>query len=120
MRNEIRFSSNFNNKLAADYFPTIRLKSDKYRIGETYAIFLHDKLLFYADIVEIKDFYLHNLSVAMATLDIGYMPVQARQMIMKMFQKQKIDWQTRQLSFIVLHRLRNAANLSNRKETALA
>jgi hypothetical protein len=106
----IRFSYNWNNKLAGKAFTTIRLYNPKlYKAGETYEIFLahgkEDKFLYYADIVDIKEFLLDKLSPYMSYLDTGYSVDECKNIIQTMYKNKVKDWTKQYLSFILLVKL---------------
>jgi hypothetical protein len=110
MNNIIRFSYNWNNKLAGKAFSTIRLTNqDKYKIGETYEVFLtqnkEEKFLCLAEIAEIKHFRLANLNAFMSYLDTGYPPNECTRMITTMYKNKVKDWSKQWLSFILLVKL---------------
>lgn len=104
---EIHFSTNWNNKVTCRAFTTIRLRNDKkYRIGETYSIWLksgsEDKCIGYADIAAIKHFRLAELNDYMAYLDTGYSPDECRNIIRKMYQHKVRNIENATFSFILL------------------
>jgi hypothetical protein len=98
---EIKFSYNWNNKLNCFVFTTIRLENhSKYKIDETYTIFLKDKEIKTATIIDIKTIYLHQINTYIALLDTGY-PVDETKAIFKMMYP-KIDFTKQKLSLILL------------------
>jgi uncharacterized protein YqfB (UPF0267 family) len=107
MNSDIRFSYNWNNKLAGKAFTTMRLRNDsRFRTGDLYEIWLRmgkqDKLLCYATIIDIKHFRLDDLSEWMAYLDTGYSMTECKEIIRKMYKNKVKDWSTQQMSFILL------------------
>lgn len=72
----ISFSYNWNKKLDCDAFTTIRLfQPEKYCIGEQYEIELKKEKLFEGVIIDVKKFWLKDLSNFVAYLDTGYSKV---------------------------------------------
>lgn len=106
MRNVLKFSQNWNNKLSCPYFTTMRLKDDnRFHIGETYDIVLKDQLLCHADIVDITHFFLKDINNFVAGLDTGYPAKQCQVMIATMYKNYNIDWDKRMLSLLLLKKL---------------
>jgi uncharacterized protein YqfB (UPF0267 family) len=114
----IRFSYNWNNKLAGKAFTTIRLMDHKrYRIGETYEVFLakgkEDNFLCYAEIEDIKHFKLADLNNFMSYIDTGYSVDECRNMIRTMYKNRVKDWEKQYLSFILLVKLQKKGATKN-------
>jgi hypothetical protein len=85
---EIKFSTNWNNKLNNKSFSTIRIfNSNKYIVG--------------AKIEFEKGFYLNQLSMPMAYLDTGYSRNETIEILKKMY-KNKIDLK---FHYIILNKL---------------
>ncbi len=100
---EIKFTHNWNNKLACTFFTTIRLRNDpKYRMGHTYEIFLSGKRLFNAAIVDIRHFKLDKLNDFIAGLDTGYNAQECEKIIRRMYPK--VDFLRNELSLILLQK----------------
>lgn len=113
----IKFSTNWNNKLACMAFTTIRLfNPEKYKIGETYEIFLtsnkKDAFIGLAEIVEIRHFKLENLNNFMAMIDTGYSADDCTDIIVKMYKNSVKDWSKQYFSFILLKKI-NIKNTSH-------
>lgn len=88
---EIKFSTNWNNKLDNKAFSTIRIYNPKkYIIGYYYKIILKEKYLFDAKIEYEKSFYINELTEAMALLDTGYFRNETIDILKKMY-KDKIN-----------------------------
>lgn len=119
MTSEIRFSRNWNNKLSCGYFTTYRLKSERFHIGETFRIMLGNKLLFYADVVEVEDTFLHKVSDFDTLLDAGMSADNFRQMLKTMYKSYNIDWSSRAISRILFKRLPNQRDMA-KKQTSEA
>lgn len=111
MTNEISFNYNWNNKLASlKAFTTLRLRNDnRFREGETYRIKVKGKFLCYAEILHIKNFLLKDINDFIAYLDTGYSAEECRKMIMTMYKNRVRNWDTQQLSFILLIKIKNHA-----------
>jgi len=89
--NTIKFSYNWNNKLNCNCFTTIRIANNKYKVGETYDIYLKDKLLFKAQIIEIKPFRLDQINEFIARLDTGYSKQETTEIIKRMYKNPNVD-----------------------------
>lgn len=68
----IRFSSNWNNKLNCSCFTTFRVKSDKYKVGEVYEIYLKEEFICQARIVDMRVMKLREVDDWAAMIDTGY------------------------------------------------
>ena len=107
MKNIIKFSYNWNNKLSGQAFTTIRLKDDSRFIpGQTYEIFLkhgkEERFFCYAMIEAIKNLRLSEITTFMARLDTGYSREECIRIIQTMYKNVVKDWNTQQLMFILL------------------
>jgi len=103
----INFTYNWNNKLSGKAFTTLRLKNPRYRIEETYEIYLKKgkegfSFLCHATIVDIKDITLSGISEYIALLDTGYYARECKEIVRKMYSKSQPDWNRQLLSFILL------------------
>jgi isoleucyl-tRNA synthetase len=102
----LKFSYNWNNKLDCHAFTTIRLRNDlKYSFGKIFDIAFQDKPNGSAVVLEVKHFYLHQLTEFMARVDTGYSKEQCDNVIRTMYPK--VDFTNQQLSFILLVRTPN-------------
>lgn len=107
MKDIIRFSYNWNNKLSGNAWTTIRLKDDRrFVVGKTYQINLKngkdDRFFCYASIEGIRDFYLKELNSFMARIDTGYSLPECTNIITTMYKNIVHDWENQKLSFILL------------------
>jgi len=68
----IDFFRNWNGKLFCEAFSTIRLKNDRYKVGERYDITLNDQWCGDAEIVHLVDFKLSQMKESMSYLDTGF------------------------------------------------
>lgn len=57
----VDFQENWNNKLLCSYFTTIRPVSNKYKIGNRYAIYLRERFYCYADVIEIDTLSIQDI-----------------------------------------------------------
>lgn len=88
----INFSSNFNSKLNADIFSTIRMRNDKrYQQNRLYTITLKDQLHGQARILYLRHFDIQNLPNATAYQDSGYNAQDTIKMLQTMFKHKNID-----------------------------
>ena len=95
----------YNKKLDCDAFTTIRLyQPEKYCIGEQYEIQLKKKKLFEGVIIDVKKFWLKDLSNFVAYLDTGYSKENCQSIIQKMYSK--VDFNTQPLSLILIHKVK--------------
>ena len=105
MKNEIRFSYNWNNKLDCHSFTTLRL-SDKYKIGDVYNILLRGKIGHYenkgkAKIIDNKSFLLNDINEFIARLDTGYSAEKCKQILTAMYKNKNVDWSKQKINFIL-------------------
>lgn len=109
MYSEIPFSYNWNNKLECMAFTTLRLlNKNKYVVGRTYNISLNGEHKFKAQIVDIKNIRLNQINAYIAYLDTGYSASECENIIRKMYSKNKINWNTQLISFILLVKIKPA------------
>ncbi|HRK00994.1 MAG TPA: hypothetical protein PL089_15395 [Ignavibacteria bacterium] len=98
----LEFTYNWNNKLDCKCFTSIRL-SDRYRVGEEFKIILINKKVpqvkGVARIIEIKEFYLHQLNTFIAALDTGYSVPECKKIIERMYKN--TDFENKQLKLIL-------------------
>jgi len=105
MENKINFSYNWNKKLYTHYFTTIRLKSDKFKIGNPYKIFLTEKFCYEGLCIDIRNCKIDELPEYTCYLDTGYSKHETIKMLKTMYSKHDIDWTTQQLSVILIQNL---------------
>lgn len=106
----LSFSYNWNNKLHCKAFTTIRLKSNKFIVGENYKIIQKtpkDSLINHglAKLVSIKQFTLDEINEYMARIDTGYSLEECRKIILTMYKNKNIDWKTQLLVMPLLVKL---------------
>ena len=86
MLQDLKFSSNWNNKLECKCFTTIRpFRADRYRIGEFVRVVLNGKFLFNAEIVHFYPLNLSQISETLAHVDTGYNAADCCDIIRKMY-----------------------------------
>lgn len=100
----LAFSHNWNQKLNADVFTTIRLRNDKrYFAGNRLNVILKGQSKGSAVILEVKNIRLDQINNYIAGLDTGLTADNCKQMIRKMYKSvMNINWSTQQLSFVLL------------------
>jgi len=90
MKNKIKFSYNWNNKLNCNVFTTFRIKNEKYQVRNIYEIYLKEKYLFDAEIVSIKELKLDEVDDYISYLDTGYSVNEFKKIMKKMY-REKVD-----------------------------
>lgn len=103
---QIEFSTNWNKKLYAHYFTTIRLTNyAKYHVGGLFKIIKKEDYLFDALIVSIRYCKIDDLPEFTCYTDTGYPKAETIKMLKQMYSKKNIDWNTQLLSIILLESL---------------
>ena len=104
----INFTYNWNSKLSGKFFTTIRLKNPKFRIYETYEVYLRKGkgfvFLCHATIIDIRYIKLSAINEFIAGLDTGYSAQECKNLIQTMYKRINPDWNTQFLSFILLRK----------------
>jgi hypothetical protein len=100
MDNTLRFSTNWNNKLQCDTFTTLRLDSDKYKVGEVYKVTLKGHLKDIR-IIDKKVLLLNQINDWIAFIDTGYNRDECINIIKRMYAKHDIDWNTKKLQLLL-------------------
>ena len=85
---ELKFSSNWNNKLGNDYFTTIRLFSSKWNKGDIALVTMDNKELFQAEVLDVKTIRAGDMDSFMCYQDAGMSPDKLKNMLKTMY---KID-----------------------------
>lgn len=83
--NEIKFSNNWNNKLDCDYYTSIRVRSEKYVVGNVFKVFLKNTLHHEAELIRVIPISLDNINDLMAYIDAGMDSIKLRYMLSKMY-----------------------------------
>ena len=100
---DLNFSYNWNNKLSAHAFTTIRLFNPaKYIIGCRYDVKRKGKFLKRVRIQDVRNIKLQDINDYVSYLDTGYSARECRDMIMTMYKNIVKDWSTQLISFILL------------------
>jgi len=99
----IDFSHNWNGKLFCRNLTTIRLRNDNfYKVGYWYMLGLKDSCIGPGIIIDIKHYKLSQLTEYIARLDTGLSLPECKGMFMRMYKNKNINWQTQDLSFILI------------------
>ena len=86
MLQDLKFSSNWNNKLECNSFIRMRpFRADRYLMGEFIRVFLNGKFLFNAEIVHFYPLNLSQISETLAHVDTGYNAADCCDIIRKMY-----------------------------------
>ena len=84
--NTLKFTSNWNNKLACPAFGTVRLDNEeKYGLGRRFQVWLNGRELGRARVVSYKRFHFDTLNDALAYLDTGHDAAYLRAVLGKMY-----------------------------------
>jgi hypothetical protein len=90
-------------KLDLQCFSSIRLKQAKYKVGEKFEIEMNGFSYGIAQIVDVREFKLAQMSEGMARLDTGYGKEECIGIIKKMYPS--VDYETQPFVFITLNYL---------------
>lgn len=101
MYDKLNFSYNWNNKLDCNVFTTLRLKSERYKVGNKFRLFLKEDHKKDVEIIAVKHFPLSNITDYIAGLDTGYTAPERQALIKKMYTNKNIDWSSQQLAFVL-------------------
>ena len=93
---EIKFSTNWNNKLDCNYFTTLRL-SDRFKVGGKYPVLLKKKQIGTGEIMAKKYLKLNQINDYIAGLDTGYNAQNCKEILKTMYKNKLIDWKTQTL-----------------------
>lgn len=101
-----KFRDNYNKKLDCKYFTTIRLHNPKkHQVGKIMGIERNGRIEDHAaKIIDIKTFYLKDMSEYMAGLDTGYSKAEAIEMIRLMYRHIVANVYQARFDFILLRR----------------
>ncbi len=100
---QIRFSTNWNNKLECLHYSTMRIGSFKYHVGKDYDIVLQKEHLHIAQIKEIRIRMLWEFDDIDFYLDTGYNKEDSIKMFLEMYPKN--DFSKDRIFMILLKRL---------------
>jgi hypothetical protein len=96
----LHFSSNWNNKLSARFYTTIRLHSYKYQVDKKLLVHFKKKYLHTATIRAITLTTLDKLNSYIIGLDMGYSVNDGKLILLKMYPH--IDFTTQKLALVLL------------------
>jgi hypothetical protein len=108
---QLRFSTNWNNKLECDAFTTLRLSwPQNYRVGLQKEVLLKGSRAQnyayqskgWAAIIDVKRLKLEQINDYIALLDTGLLAAECQDMIRTMYKYKPINWDTQLLDFILL------------------
>ena len=113
---EINFSYNWNNKLNCNAFTTFRMLNQKYRIGRIYKINLNRKFLFEAQIMDMRQILLEEITEIAAMIDTGLNRTSFIDLVKTMYKAYKINWETQPFQYMLLLKQKE---LTENKEQSL-
>jgi hypothetical protein len=105
MYEKIDFSYNWNNKLNCKCFTTLRLKNEKYKVGNVYEITLKGGTMFFAKIIAIKTLKISHINDFIAAIDTGYSADEMKQLIKTMYKNKVKDIDNQDFVLILLQRI---------------
>ncbi len=100
---KLNFSYNWNNKLDCFVFTSIRLATGKYRLGETYQVFLKGSHYCNVKLIDVAVITLDKLKPWIAYLDTGYDLKEAKAIIQKMYPD--VNWNTQLVAVLLFKRV---------------
>ena len=101
---EIKFLSNWNNKLALNFFTTIRPEDPaRYRTGDTLKIILQGRYCFDARIKGIRSLKLQDIGDITAYLDAGTSAAELREFMADVYKN--IDFSSRNVSVLLMEKI---------------
>ena len=108
----IRFQRNWNNKLSCNYFTTIRLPRDNYKVDNTLKLMLQENGIYrdmgYVKIIEVKPIRPYQINDWMAFLDAGMSADKLREMFYFMYKDKVDDFEKTELVYMILEKVKNA------------
>ena len=91
---QIIFTYNWNNKLNCKSFTSLRV-SGIYTVGDQYKVLLKEgkniHAMGVAEVIAIREFWLHDMNEYISYLDTGYSVEQCQQIILRMHPKVDFD-----------------------------
>ena len=85
----LKFSKNWNNKLACDRFTTIRLK--ELILYETVDVFLEEDKIYTAQIIQKHKVKLGEISEFIASIDVGMSAAKLKEILKRMYKKENVN-----------------------------
>lgn len=93
MKQNLEFSTNWNNKLNCECFTTFRRHNPATHVkGAEFDIYLKGVFKGKAKLVDLRVVTLDKVNDFAALLDTGYLAKEFREIVQKMYQKHRIDW----------------------------
>lgn len=109
---KISFSYNWNLKLFCNAFTTVRLHNPtKYKKGIEYSLFLKDRFIGYANIIEIRTLHLEKINEFVAQMDSGYNLLEFKRILRKMYPN--VDFDVTLLDIILLKKTKEYQGMKN-------
>jgi hypothetical protein len=103
---DLLFANNYNNKLRADCYTTIRLYNPKkFFIGKRFNILLEKRKIHTAEVVAVTETTMGRISEAMAFVDAGMDKTEFTKLFTKLYEDKINIVSTTPLTFCVLKRL---------------
>ena len=118
MTNSLDFSHNWNQKLYATYFTTLRL-SGRHAVGDRVEVYLKKECLGAAVIIDKKEIRLAQINDWMAMLDTGY-PAKETRTILETMYRNVTDWDRRPIYYYLVHMTSRLAPLPTKFAPAAA
>lgn len=100
----ISFFHHWNNKTDCDAYTTIRLSGRKYQVGKRFNVYLQKRFIHVAEVLAVKEMYLHQLNEFIARIDTGYSVEECREIIIKMYPR--LDMHKQPLQLVLLKRVK--------------
>ena len=108
----IKFQRNWNNKLSCNYFTTIRLPQENYKVDNTLKLLLHENGIFrdmgFVKVIEAKPIRAYQINDWMAYLDAGMSADKMREMLYYMYKDKVDDFEKTEFVYMILERMKNA------------
>lgn len=103
LKKQIKYSKNWNNKLYLDYYTSIRLHDEYWKVGDYYRVYLNNSCQHYAQIILKKTFLLKDLPEVTAYSDTGMNAMETRQLFRRMYPA--VNFDTQPMDLILFHQL---------------
>lgn len=108
----IKFQRNWNNKLSCNFFTTIRLPRENYKVDNTLKLLLHEYGIFrdmgFVKVIEAKSIRAYQINDWMAFLDAGMSADKMREMLYFMYKDKVDDFEKTEFVYMILERMKNA------------
>ena len=86
----LKFSYNWNNKLNCKAWTTLRKRTDKYKVGELYDVYLKNQYMGKAELISITKTSSPKLNAYVCYLDTGYGVAQTQQILKRMYKRDDV------------------------------